>query len=621
MNSDHRLQINQAISKLEEMPPLGGDANHNVRLWLTDSRYAQFAAEVAEHVLQQRWSELERAFWKSIPFGTAGRRGRMYPIGCNAINERTVGETIQALADYVRSIESGDRLRSAVAYDPRHRSREFAELSAEILAAAGFTVWFLDGFRCTPELAMTVLHHACQCGVMITASHNPPTDNAVKVFWSSGGQLCAPHDKNVTAMLEAVTQINRMQFTQAVANGHVILCQDEMDDLYRRAVLDQGFPVDHAAKRNLKIVYSSLHGVGLTSVLPVLKSDGFANVEVFEPHAEPDGDFPRVPNHIANPENKEVFETIAQWAKEIGADLALASDPDADRIGCSAPLTLGKAKGDEAPCDEAPWKALSGNEIGALIGEYVLRRRRDAGTLSAENFVIKTVVTSDMLLHMADAFGVRGMGEVLTGFKWIGSKMDEEGAENFLFGFEEAHGYLVGDFIRDKDAGTAALILAQRAAQSKAEGRSLHQDLDALFEKYGCFTELTLSKTMTGPTGMARMSEIMQRLRAAPPKALANMEVQRVRDYQAGTDVFANGSTSACNVPQGNLLVFHLAATGFRAAVRPSGTEPKIKFYLFAFAPPESIQDLRKTKRRLRETLLLMHDDLMRAAGLAVEIA
>lgn len=371
------------------------EAAELVRIWLTEPRYATYAPAIAEHIETGKWKELDDAFWTIIPFGTGGRRGKMYPFGSNTVNERTIGESAQGVADYIRKeFPSEKSLGCAIAYDTRHRSREFAELCAGIMAKAGFTVYFLDGYRSTPELSFTVRYKKCNCGIMVTASHNPPSDNAVKVYWETGGQILPPHDVGIIERVMNSHEINVMPFAEAVAAGKVIFCQDEVDAAFLAAIKAQALP----GPRELKIIYSPLHGVGASAIMPALEADGFRDVELFGPHAQPDGDFPNVPGHVANPENSAVFDLIIARAKEIKADLVLASDPDCDRIGIGAPLTL-KA-GSE-------WATFTGNQIGVLLAEHLLESRKKAGSLSKDHYVVKTLVTTEMIRRIADAYGVQ----------------------------------------------------------------------------------------------------------------------------------------------------------------------------------------------------------------------
>jgi phosphomannomutase len=587
---------------------LSSSAVANIRTWLTEARYAEFAPQVAEHLAAGRWQELDDVFWTVIPFGTGGRRGKMYPIGTNAINTRTIGESAQGLADYVKQVRAAaspsgtgsldkTELACAIAYDTRHRSREFAELCAEVMVAAGFKVYFLDGYRSTPELSFTVRYMHCACGIMVTASHNPPSDNAVKAYWSTGGQLLPPHDRGVIQQVMNVDLIQHTSFVTAVADGRIVNCQVEVDAAYIREVKAQAQP----GPRTLKIIYSPLHGAGASAVLPALAADGFTDVELFGPHAEPNGDFPNVPGHVSNPENMAVFDAIIEWGKAVSADLILASDPDCDRIGLAAPLTT-KAG--------SAWAPMTGNQIGALLTEYLLERRQAARSLTPAHYVVKTLVTTELVRRIADAYGVRTVGDLQVGFKYIGGAIDEFGPDKFVCGIEESHGYLVGDYARDKDAGVAAMLIAELAAQTKASGKSLHEKLDSLFWQYGCHVEKQISVTMPGSEGMARMATLMRRFREDPPRSLGGLKVTSVRDYLSLQELTAAGKRQPFNGPTGDMVMLHLAVEGTYVAVRPSGTEPKVKYYLFTFEPAEMLANLDLTKSELADRLAAIAHDL-----------
>ncbi|OHB73319.1 MAG: phosphomannomutase, partial [Planctomycetes bacterium RBG_13_63_9] len=425
------VDIQTAISQLETAAAEGNlstGAVENIHNWLTEPYLEEYAPLVAEHLASGSWKQLDDAFWTVVPFGTGGRRGKMYPIGCNAINDRTIGESAQGLADYVKEHVTGKPLGCAIAYDTRHRSRHFAELCAQIMAAAGFTVHFLDGYRSTPELSFTVRHFGCACGIMITASHNPPSDNAVKVYWSTGGQLLPPHDAQSIQRMKQVTWIKRIAFAEAFEEDKIVYCQDGVDAAFFQNVLTQSID----GPRDLKIIYSPLHGVGASAVPPVLNAAGFQDVEVFALHATPDPDFPNVPDHVANPENPAVFDVIIQRACEIGAELILATDPDCDRLGCAAPISTEPVSNEPS----APWATLTGNQIGALLADFLLDTRQASGTLTPDHYVVKTLVTSELLRRVADAYAVRTIGNLLVGFKWIGGAMDQYGPELFVFGAE-----------------------------------------------------------------------------------------------------------------------------------------------------------------------------------------
>jgi phosphoglucomutase/phosphomannomutase len=570
----------------------------NITAWLTEPRYAEYADEVAEHIDAEKWQVLDDVFWTVIPFGTGGRRGRMYPIGSNAINDRTIGESAQGLADYVKdTLGTGTKLSCAIAYDTRHRSEHFARLCAEIMTAAGFTVYFLQGYRSTPELSFTVRYQQCSCGIMVTASHNPPSDNAVKVYWSTGGQILPPHDKGIIQRVMTTQDIRRANFEEMLAAGKIVICQDEVDLRFQEAVLTQATP----GARDLKVIYSPLHGVGATAVCPVLAASGFKDVEVFGPHAQPDGDFPNVPGHVANPENAQVFDAIIERARAAGADLALATDPDCDRIGCAAPLTLTKSAQGATGSAGAEWHTLTGNQIGALLADYILENRRKAGGLTPQHFIVQTLVTTQLVRRIADSYGIRTIGDLHVGFKWIAGAIDQFGPERFIYGTEESHGYMAGTYVRDKDGAVASLLLCELAARLKAAGQTLHEKLEALFWQHGAHAERTVSVQMPGSEGMTRMKEVMAAFRSGPPVAIGGDRVAQVRDYERQSITVSGGIRQPLEGPKGDLVFLDLASEGNYVACRPSGTEPKIKFYMFAYTPPEQRANLDNAKRQLEE--------------------
>ncbi len=596
-------EILERVTQAAADGKLSKTAAENIRVWLTEQRYADYAAEVAAHVSAGKWQQLDDVFWTVIPFGTGGRRGKMYPIGSNAINDRTIGESAQGLADYVSdTLGKGAPLSCAIGHDTRHRSDHFARLCAEIMTAAGFTVYFLKGFRSTPELSFTVRERQCSCGIMVTASHNPPSDNAVKVYWSTGGQIIPPHDKGIIQRVMSVQEIRRANFDEMVAAGKIAYCQDEMDAEFQAAVLTQATP----GPRKLKVIYSPLHGVGLTAVTPVLAADGFTDVEVFGPHSKPDGDFPNVPGHVANPENPQVFDAIIARAIEVGADLIVATDPDCDRLGCAAPLTFAKG---------APWRTITGNQMGALLADFVLENRKHAGRLSPQDFIVETLVTTQLTRRIGDSYGVRTVGDLLVGFKWIAEAIDEFGPEYFIYGTEESYGFMAGSYVRDKDGAVASLLACELAARLKEAGQTLHEKLDALFWQHGAHAERTVSVQMPGSEGMERMREVMAAFRAGPPTQIGGDRVVQIRDYERQTVTPTSGQPQPLAGPKGDLVFLDLATKGNYVACRPSGTEPKIKFYMFAFTPPEQLANLDLAKARLEERLDGMEADLRKFSG------
>ena len=599
MNADSALaQLDSALAGGQLTP----SAAANIRNWLTEPRYAEYAPQVSEHIAAGKWKVLDDVFWTVIPFGTGGRRGRMYPIGTNAINERTIGESAQGLAEYVRQAREGEgergrggegnpqsairdpQLACAIGYDTRHNSRRFAELCAEIMVANGFRVYFLDDYRSTPELSFLVRHKRCDCGIMVTASHNPPSDNAVKVYWSTGGQVVPPHDQAIVERVMNVGEIARARFADAVAAGQIVLCREEIDAAFIAKVVGQACP----GPRDLKIIYSPLHGVGEFAAVPALRADGFADIEVFALHREPSGDFPNVPGHVSNPENAAVFDAIMERGKQVGADLILATDPDCDRMGAAAPRTKDRA---------GAWGTLTGNQLAALLTDFVCEQRKKAGKLTKESFLVTTLVTTPMIRRIGDSYAVRTLDNLHVGFKWIAQQIDAAGPEHFVFGSEESHGFLIGQYVRDKDGAAACMLMAELAAVVKAAGKTLFDRLETLYWQYGYHGERQVSVFMTGSAGMTRMKTLMQRLRSNPPPALGGIAVRGMRDHLHVA-------------PRGDMVILDLAEEGHYVAVRPSGTEPKVKFYLFTFVPAEQLHLLDSARAEMDERLAAIEADL-----------
>lgn len=594
------FDLSAALAQLDaatEAGKLRASAAENIRRWLTEPAYRKYAAETAAHLARGQWRELNDYFWMVIPFGTGGRRGRMYPIGCNAINERTIGESAQGLADYVlRTYQGSTPPRCAIAYDTRVNSPEFAALCAGIMAANGFDVYLLNEFRSTPELSFLVRRRECACGIMVTASHNPPSDNAVKVYWSTGGQILPPHDKGIVDCVAQVAQIKQIGFAEAMWSNQIKIVTAETDGEFIETVARQGF----SGPRDLKIVYTSLHGVGKSAVLPALAADGFSHVELYGPNAEYDGRFPNVPKHVSNPENPEVFRGPIERARETGADLVLATDPDCDRMGAAARRT--------PTSDE--FATFTGNQLAALLADYVLERRSAAEKLGPDHFLVKTLVTTDLIRRIGDSYGVTTHGNLHVGFKYIGEAIDRFGPEKFLFGAEESHGYLVGRYARDKDGAVACMLLAELAAALKAKRQTLHQKLDALYWQHGYHGEHLVNVTMEGATGMLRMRELMRRIRSEPPARLGGAAVAVVRDYLQRTRTPVGRPSEPLDAPAGDMVVLDLAEAGNYIAVRPSGTEPKVKFYLFAHVPAEQLADLDDAKRQVADRFAQIETDL-----------
>ena len=568
---DYIQRIREACKKEQ----LIEDSVENLICWLTEKRYAQYAPAIMEHIDAENWSALDDVFWTVIPFGTGGRRGKMYPFGSNAINERTIGESAQGLAEYVKETKPDGPWKMAIAYDTRHRSREFAELCTSIMVANGFEVFFIDDYRSTPELSYLIRYKNCDCGIMVTASHNPPSDNAVKVYWSNGAQLIPPHDQAVIAKVAGVQEIPKQNFEQGVRDGSIHLIREEIDS----ALLEQHLQHSFEGPRDLKVIFSPLHGVGEFNVKSLLNAVGFNQLEIFEPHREPNGDFPNVPGHVSNPENAIVFDAIIDRARESGAELILASDPDCDRMGAAAPVTSDLS---------GEWRTFNGNQLCALLGDFVLGEKEKNGTLDESSYVVTTLVTSKMLSRICDSYQVRCSQENLVGFKWICNVMDIDGPDNFVFGTEESHGFLVGQYCRDKDGAIACLLMTELAALVKSKGKSLFEHLDDLYLKHGFHHERLVNIRMEG---------------SKPPTKLGDLDIVGIRDYQTGKRTTANGETESMTGPTGNVLIFETNVPGNYVAARPSGTEPKVKFYMFTYVAPDELTDLATAKQEMEARL------------------
>ncbi len=598
------MNVEQALASAKEAAAnkkITASALSNLTVWLTEDRYRSYQPQIIEHVQAGKWQKIDDVFWTIIPFGTGGRRGRMYEFGSNAINERTIGESAQGLATYiVEKVEKpsqGARLRCAIAYDTRHRSREFAELCASIMVANGFDVYFLDEYRATPQLSYAVRARQCHCGIMVTASHNPPSDNAVKVYWSTGGQVLPPHDKAIIDRVMNVDAIQRVDFDQAVRDGYVKICTKEIDAEYLSEVAKFAWP----GPRDVKIIYSPLHGVGAFAVMPLLAKAGFDRCEVYDRHAEPSGDFPNVPGNVSNPENSAVFDEIIQHAQKVGGDIILATDPDCDRMGCAAPLTTDV---------RGPWGTINGNQLGVLLTDFVCSQLKAQGKVTAKSYVIKTLVTTDLTRRVAKSYGVGCEGNLHVGFKWIAGVMDAVGPDDFVFGTEESHGYLIGQYARDKDGAVACLLMSMLAADLKSKNKSLHQRLDELQIEHGLHQESLINVQMEGSEGMSLMKKLMEAFRQQPPRRLGGIDVAQVRDYKSLTILKSDGTKEKLDSSAADMVMLDLVEEGNYFAVRPSGTEPKVKFYMFTRLSPEDSRDLAAGREKLKQRLAALDADI-----------
>jgi phosphoglucomutase len=573
-------EVDKAVASETIRSPTG----ELIKRWVTEPQFEAFGDAIAADISAGNWETLESCFWEEIAFGTGGRRGPMARYGSATINERTIAESAYGLATYFLETTGRTEGRAAISHDSRNRSREFAELTASVMAGLGLKVFLFEDIRATPELSFTVRHLNCDVGVMISASHNPPADNGFKAYWSHGGQVVAPHDKGIVQKVYDAKEIPLADFETAVSDGRIEIIGEDIDTTY----IDEMLKLSLSENRQLKAIFSPLHGVGETSVYRLLQAAGFDGVSIFEPHRTPDGNFPNVPDQLPNPENTRVFEPIVEHAKQEDIGLILASDPDADRIAASV------------RCEKSgEYTTLSGNRIGALICDYIVSKRAAARPpvdgahsnpftthLTSEHYVVETLVTTQLTASIARAAGLKVVDELLVGFKFIGQAMDEHGPDKFVFGTEESLGYLAGDYARDKDAAIAAMYLAEQAAELAAEGRTLLDHLDSLYARHGYYSERQRNDYAYGPAGKGLIDGLMETLRTSPPEHLGGVTLTSVSDYgQHETRELPAGTKSEdLPQPQGNLLIFHGTHDDcrIRFAARPSGTEPKIKFYLFA---------------------------------------
>ena len=543
--------------------------------WLIDPEFADFVPGIQLLIENEDIDELEDAFRTHIEFGTGGIRGKMGP-GPNRINLRTIGEAAQGLAQYIlkSGIEDARDKGVVIAYDTRNNSDVFARETAAIIAGNGIVARLFDGPRATPHLSFALRQMGAVAGVVISASHNPPSDNGFKAYWIDGGQVVPPHDKNIIAEVGAVKRLDRIDYADGVEGGLIEVLEEKLDAQYIEKLADLSL----CDARDIRVVYTPLHGVGSTSVVPALRKLGYSP-HLVEAQDVPDGNFPTVADGVANPEDPGALSLAIGEARQVRADVVLASDPDADRLGCALP---DPQKGWDALPEEL---AINGNQIGAILCYYILTSLKEQDTLPDRGVVCKTIVTTDLISLIAKDFGLAPVDNLLVGFKYIGDVINNlSDDETFVFGTEESHGYLFTDFVRDKDAAVAAVLLAECAAKLKRQGRTLRDYLDDIYRAFGYFCEVQKSTYREGAQGNEEIAQIMTGLREDPPAEIGGHKVVEVIDRQ--TNIVHNVQTGKPRTIQGamgNVLAFTFTEEGHtRVTARPSGTEPKIKYYVSA---------------------------------------
>ena len=533
-----------------------------VALWLNDDYDADTKAKIREYQ-QNNPDELTEAFYRDLEFGTGGLRGIM-GVGTNRMNKYTVGAATQGLANYLKLQFPNQEISVAIAFDSRNNSAYFADITADVLSANSITCHLFPELRPTPVLSFAVRYLHCQSGVMVTASHNPKEYNGYKVYWNDGGQLVPPHDKNVIAEVNKIKSLHDTKWQRNPDKVHII--DSSLDEAYLKLVHGLSLhPEAIAAQKQLKIIYTPLHGTGITMVPKALKMYGFENISIVKEQAVSDGNFPTVKS--PNPEEKSALVMAIAQAETEKADLVLATDPDADRVG----IAVRNSKGEMI--------LLNGNMTGSLLVHYLLSQWKALNKINGKQFVVKTIVTTELIKRMADAYQVPCF-DVLTGFKYIAEKIKEhEGQMTFIGGGEESYGYLAGDFVRDKDAVIACCLIAEMTAFYANQGKSLYQMLLEIYHEYGFYKEDLLSLTKQGKSGAEEIAAMMVNYRNNPPKEIGGQKVVLMNDIQASIAYHLDkGTQEPIALPKSNVLQF-FTADGSKITVRPSGTEPKIKFY------------------------------------------
>lgn len=533
-----------------------------VNVW-TSGNYDQATKDAISALQANNEDELADAFYRNLEFGTGGLRGIM-GVGTNRINKYTIGMATQGFANYLKKTYGDAEIKVAIAHDSRNNSRFFAETTAHVFAANGIKVFLFEALRPTPELSFAIRHLGCNGGVVCTASHNPKEYNGYKAYWNDGGQLVPPHDKNVIKEVEAVSGIDEVKWSGGDAN--ISILGKDMDNAYINMVKGLSvYPDVIARQKDLKIVYTPIHGTGITLVPEVLKSFGFNNVTIVEEQATPDGNFPTVA--YPNPEESATMGIGLKLAKELDADILLGTDPDADRVAIGVKNHHGE------------WVLMNGNQTAVLACNYMMEARKAKGIAQPNDMVITTIVTTQMINDLAAGYGV-ACYNVLTGFKWIAELIKAKaGQENYIIGGEESFGLMIGDQVRDKDAISAVALMCEMAAYAKDQGLTLFDKMIELYQQYGFYYETLISITKKGMNGQKEIADMMNGYRNNPPATIDGSKVVQLLDYelQKGSNP-ATGETWPINLPKSNVLQF-ITEDGSKISARPSGTEPKIKFY------------------------------------------
>ncbi|MGB2281748.1 MAG: phospho-sugar mutase [Flavobacteriaceae bacterium] len=566
------------------MTTLSPQVTKNVDHWSSELFDENTRSEIQS--LKNNPEELEDRFYKNLDFGTGGMRGIM-GVGTNRINKYTLGRNTQGLSNYLKQSYPNQKLKVAIAYDCRHNSKTFAKIVADVFSANGIEVFLFEDLRATPELSFAVKHLNCQCGIVLTASHNPPEYNGYKVYWEDGGQLVPPHDKAIISIINDL-EYSEVNFSAQDNLIHVI--GKEIDDVFINASVQNGVLLENKDefRKNLSIVFTSLHGTSITAVPETLKRAGYTNVHIVEEQATPDGDFPTVKS--PNPEEPEALEMALKLAEKVNADIVIGTDPDCDRLGIAVRDLEGKLT------------LLNGNQTMVIMTKFLLEQWKGLAKINGNQFVGSTIVSTPMLPKLTEHYGVEcKIG--LTGFKWIAKMIEEYPTMDFIGGGEESFGFMVGDFVRDKDAVTATLLACEIAALTKANNCSFYQELIALYNTHGFYKERLISITKKGKKGAEEIQTLMQQARENPQKTINGFRVVQIDDYLASTSKNTETNTlTTLGVPKANVLIF-TTADGSKIALRPSGTEPKIKYYISVNELLENSKDFDAVHKKLEDKI------------------
>ena len=547
-------------------------------LWLSDTFDTETQQEI-QQLISSNSNDLTDRFYKDLEFGTGGMRGMM-GAGTNRINKYTLGKATQGLSNYLKESYPNEEIKVAIAYDCRHNSDTFSRLVAEVLSANDIKVVVFEDLRPTPELSFAVNELNCHAGIVLTASHNPPEYNGYKVYWTDGGQIVPPQDKSI------IDEVNSLDFSDINFNAKPALISEigaEVDEAFWKASIKNG-TFDVQGRDDLKIVFTSLHGTSVKLIPEVLKRAGYPQVHSIKEQEEPDGNFPTVKS--PNPEEPEALEMAINLAEKIGADIVLGTDPDSDRIGIAVRDTSGKIK------------LLNGNQAMVVMTDFLIKQWKQQGRLNGKQFVGSTIVSTTMVNDIATSYGVETkIG--LTGFKWIAKMIIDFPDQDFIGGGEESFGYMVGDFVRDKDAVTSALLACEIAAAAKAGGSSFYETLLELYTKHSFYKERLVSFTKKGMDGAEQIKQIMIDLRKNPLTHIDGSKVTFVNDYEASTEKnMSTGEEKIMELPKSNVLIYH-TEDGTKVAARPSGTEPKIKFYFSVQSSLDTVENAIEKEQEL----------------------